>query len=98
MATDAEETCLFTVDFVNVEGMTLDGVLEEAVAQGMVDPEIVIINGLSAVSYKDEANNAGCVVLVDTNCNVITFTLMPIEDEDAELALGLIMSSLMPMD
>ncbi len=96
--TDDEETCLITIDAVNVEGMTLDGVLEEAVAQGMFEPEIVIINGLSAVSYKDEANNTGCVVLVDTNCNVITFSLMPIEGEDAELVFGLIMSSLMPLE
>ena len=96
--TDDEESCFITIDAVNVEGMTLDGVLEEAVAQGMFEPEIVIINGLSAVSYKDEANNAGCIVLVDTNCNVITFTLTPIEGEEAELAFGLIMSSLMPAE
>ncbi len=98
MATDAEETCLLTVDAVNVEGITLEGVLEAAAAEGMVGPEIVNINGISAVSYKDEANSAGCVVLVDDNCNVITFTLMPIDDEDAELAFGLIMSSLMPLE
>ena len=96
--TDDEETCLITVDAVNVEGMTLDGVLEAAVAEGMFEPEIVIINGLSAVSYKDEANNAGCIVLVDPNCNVITFSLMPIESEEAELAFALIMSSLMPLE
>ena len=96
--TDDEQSCLITIDAVNVEGMTLDGVLEEAVAQGMFEPEIVIINGLSAVSYKDEANNAGCIVLVDTNCNVITFSLMPIEGEEAELAFALIMSSLMPLE
>ena len=96
--TDDEETCLITVDAVNEEGMTLDGVLEAAIAEGMFEPEIVNINGLSAVSYKDEANNAGCIVLVDTNCNVITFTLMPIEGEEAELAFAVIMSSLMPLE
>ena len=96
--TDDEETCLITVDAVNMEGMTLDGVLEAAIAEGMFEPEIVNINGLSAVSYKDEANNAGCIVLVDTDCNVITFTLMPIEGEEAELAFAVIMSSLMPLE
>ena len=98
VASDEEETCLITVDYVNVEGMTLDGVLEEAVAQGMFEPEIVVINGLSAVSYKDEANHAGCIVLVDTNCNVITFTVLPVESEEEELAFALIMSSLMPLE
>ena len=98
VATDDEETCLFTIDAVNVEGITLDGVLESAVAAGMFEPEIGTINGLSAVSYKDEANNAGCIVLVDTNCNVITFTFMPIDAENAELLFGLIGASLMPLE
>ena len=94
----ADDSCALIIDAVHVDGMTLDQAYENAVASGMVEPEIVNLNGLSALSYKNEAINAGCIVLVDTNCNVITFTLMPIEGEEAELAFGLIMSSLMPLE
>ena len=94
----ADESAAVGVMYVDVEGMTLDGVLEAAAAEGMAEPEIVNINGIDAVSYKDEANNAGCIVLVDTNCNMIIFSFTPIEGEAAELAFGVIMSSLMPLE
>ena len=64
----------------------------------MFEPEIVNINGLDALSYKNADINAGCIVLVDTNCNMIIFSFTPIEGEAAELAFGVIMSSLMPLE
>ena len=98
MLTDEEVSCALTISYVNEEGMTLDKLLAAAVEEGMFEPEIVNINGLDALSYKDEANNLGCIALVDTNCNVIVFSLTPIDSEDAELVFGLIMSSLMPLE
>ena len=98
LLTDEEQTCAFIIDAVHVDGMTLDQAYQNAVDSGMVEPEIVNINGLNAVSYKNEAINAGCVVLVDTNSNLIIFSITPIEGEDAELVFGLIMSSIMPLE
>ena len=98
LMTDDEQTCAFIIDAVHVDGMTLDQAYENAVASGMIEPEIVNINGLDALSYKNESINAGCVVLVDTNSNMIIFSLTPIEGEDAELVFGLIMSSIMPLE
>ena len=91
-------TCALTVDAVHVDGMTLDQALENAKASGMFEPEIVNVNGLSALSYKNEAINAGCVVLVDTNSNMIIFSFTPIEGEAAQIAFTVIMSSLMPLE
>ena len=57
-----------------------------------------LVNGLSALSYKDEGNNVGVVVLVDTNCNMILFSFGPIDSEAAEAAYSVICSSLMPLE
>ena len=94
----ADDSCALTVDAVHVDGMTLDQALENAKASGMFEPEIVNVNGLSALSYKNEAINAGCVVLVDTNSNMIIFSFTPIEGEAAQIAFTVIMSSLMPLE
>ena len=93
-----DEDCYLAVDAVYVEGMTLDRAYENAVASGMYEPEIVEVNGLSALSYKDEGNNVGVVVLVDTNCNMILFSFGPIDSETAEAAFSVIFSSLMPLE
>lgn len=98
MLTDDEMSCALTVSYVHEDGMTLDKLLEAAIEEGMFEPEIVNINGLDAVSYKDEGNDLGVVALVDANCNVILFSVTPIAGEDAELVFGLIMSSIMPME
>lgn len=94
----ADDECAFVIDTVNVEGMTLDQAYENAVASGMFEPEIVKINGIDALTYKNEAINGGCVVLVDTNCNMIIFTFTPIEGENAEYAYAVISSSIMPLE
>ena len=94
----ADDTCAFIVDAIHVDGMTLDQAYENAVASGMIEPEIVNVNGLDALSYKNAEINAGCIVLVDTNCNMIIFSFTPIEGEEAELVFSLIMSSLMPLE
>ena len=93
-----DEDCYLAVDAVYVEGMTLDRAYENAVASGMYEPEIVEVNGLSALSYKDEGSNVGVVALVDTNCNMILFSFGPIDSEAAEAAFSVICSSLMPLE
>ncbi|MBR3016115.1 MAG: hypothetical protein IKH57_03370 [Clostridia bacterium] len=94
---DAEQTCAITIDAVYVEGMTLDQAYQNAVANGMAEPEIVTVNGIDALTYKDAANDLASVVLVDTNCNMIIFSFMPISAEGAELVFSFIAASIMPL-
>ena len=96
--TDADQSCALFIDAVNVEGMTLDQAYNNAVANGMTEPEIVNVNGIDTLSYKDEANNTAAVVLVDTNCNMIIFSFLPINVEGAELVFGIIAASIMPLE
>ena len=70
--------------------------LENAVNNGMTEPEIVNITGLDALTYGNESINAGSIVLVDTNCNMIIFSFTPIDNDVAKIAYGIISSSLMP--
>lgn len=93
---DAEQSFYVAVDALNVEGLTLDQALENAVANGMNEPEIDNINGLDAVTYDDPANGISCIVLVDTNSNMIVFSFGPTNTEEGQLVAGIIGSSLMP--
>ena len=95
---DQDQECYLAVDTINVEGMTLDQAYQNAVDNGMTGPEIVNINGLSAVTYADETNNIGCVVLVDTNSNMIIFSFGPFSEEGADMIFYLICSSIMPLE
>lgn len=95
---DNDQECFLSVDAVNVEGMTLDQALENAVANGMTEPEIVNINGIDAVTYGDETNNIGCIVLVDTNSNLIIFSFGPVDSDEGKVGYAVIASSLMPAE
>ncbi len=93
---DNDQECYLAVDAINVEGMTLDQALENAVNNGMTEPEMVTINGLDAVTYADPNNNIGVIVLVDTNSNMIIFSFGPVDSDEGKIAYGVIASSLMP--
>ncbi len=95
---DNDQECALVIDAVYVEGMTLDQAYENAVASGMKEPEIVNVNGLDTLSYINEALNCASLVLVDTNCNMIIFTLSPIDNDIAKIAFTVISSSLMPLE
>ena len=95
---DKDQECYLAVDFVNVEGMTLEQAYENAVNNGMTEPEIVNINGVSALTYKNDDANAGQIVLVDTNGNMIVFTFAPVDSEAGQIAYAVIGSSLTPLE
>ena len=96
--TDDEGSCALIISCVNQEGMTLEGLLAAAIEDGMVEPEIVNINGMDALSYKDAGNNAGCIALVYTDGDVVVFSFTPIDVEGADVIFGLLMASLMPLE
>ena len=95
---DNDQECVLTIDAVYVEGITLDQAYENAVANGMTEPEIVNINGIDALTYADETDNSGCVVLVDTNSNIILFSFAPVDSDVGKIGYAVIMSSLMPLE
>lgn len=96
--TDENQEAYLTIDAINVPDMTLDQAYQNAVDNGMTEPEIVNINGIDALTYGNEAANAGCVVLVDTNYNMIIFSFMPVDSDDGKMAYGIMTSSLMPAE
>ena len=96
--TDEAQECFLAIDTIHVDGMTLNQAYDNAVASGMKEPEIVNVNGLDTLSYLDETNNLGCIVLVDTNCNMIIFSLTPCDSEAAQLVFTVIGSSIMPLE
>ena len=93
----AEDGSYLVVDAGNVEGMTIDGLLESTqAAEGLTDVEMVIANGLSFVIYRSEELNCWSASLVDTNSNVINFLLGPAEDGSKE-AFSVIVASIQPV-
>lgn len=95
---DQDGDCYLTVDAVNIEGLTLDLAKENAINNGMTDVDIDVINGISAVTYQNTAENTGCIVLVDTNSNAIIFSFGPIDNEVAKIAFTVIASSIQPAE
>lgn len=96
--TDEEQSCVFSIYAVHVDGMTLEQAYQNAVDNGMKEPEIDIINGIYAVSYESEETNEGAIVLVDTNSNLIIFTFSPFNDDLGRLLFYIIGSSIMPLE
>jgi len=94
----ADEDCTLFITALHQDGMTLDAFAEGAVAAGYTDAEIVNVNGLYAVTYKDDEHSIGFITLVDTNSNMITFNFSPINTDLAQAGFSIIASSLMPME
>ena len=89
----------FVVDAVNMGEMTIDQLLANVSNNETVtDAEIVVNNGLSVVSYKNTASDCLTAALVDTNSNVIMFTMGPASAEGAAMVFYFIMSSLQPAE
>ena len=95
---DEDGECALTVDAINVEGMTLDQALQNAIDNGMTEPEITNLNGLDVLGYSDPNTNSGVMVLVDTNSNMIIFSFMPVDSDEGKIAYGVISTSLMPVE
>lgn len=93
-----DQTAYFAVDAANVEGMTLDAYYTNVQAANVEDVEMVTLNGLNAVTYKDNDTNVWSAVLVDTNSNIINFIMGPASDEGSDMVFGIVMSSLQAVE
>ena len=94
-----DQSAYLVIDAVHVDGMTLDQAIENAKAT-MKDVDAVNANGLSGVSYINEAADIYCFSLVDTNSNIINFSMGPVssDPENAKLVFSFIMASLQPAE
>ena len=94
-----DQSSYFVVDAVHVDGMTLDQAIENAQATAK-SVDAINTNGLSAVSYINEASDTMCVSLVDTNSNIINFAVGPYsaDPENTETVFSFIMASLQPAE
>lgn len=90
-----DQSAYFIVDAVNMGEMTIDQLLENVSnSETATDAEMVITNGLSVVSYKNTAADCLTAALVDSNSNIIMFSMGPASTEGADMVFYFIMSSL----
>lgn len=83
----------------NVEGDGLDVWRDAFVNIGYEDAEIVVINGIQALMYSDEANDLLNVFfpLIDSG-KMLHFTFWPYTDEDFQSVIYMMVSSLQEME
>lgn len=97
--TDDEKTCAMVVVALKIEGKTMEQLVAEATEDGMTEIDVVEINGIPAIAYKAEAENMGCVALVDVENGVmVVFSFTPFDTEEAQALFALIMSSVTPAE
>lgn len=90
-----DHTAYFVVDAVNAGEMTPDQMLANVQAS---DPEgnaqMVQVNGLTVVIYKNTAADCYTAALVDTNNNIIMFSMGPAADADAAAVFEYVINTL----
>ena len=92
-----DQSAYLTVDALNVEGMTLDQLFENSKAsETLANVEMVNINGLDFVVYQNTEANIYSACLVDTNSNVIVFSMGPASEDGAEQVFFIVTASLQP--
>ena len=64
----------------------------------MTNAEMMNSNGLSVISYQNTAADCWTGALVDTNSNIIMFSMGPASTEGADLVYSFIMASLQPAE
>ena len=94
-----DQSAYLVVDAVNMGEMTIDQLLANVSSSDTVaEAEMLKTNGLTVVSYKNTAADCLTAALVDTNSNIIMFTMGPASAEGSELVFYFIMASLQPAE
>ena len=94
-----DQSAYFIVDAVNMGEMTIDQLLENVSNnESVTDAQMTVSNGLTVVSYKNTAADCWTGALVDTNSNIIMFSMGPASEEGSELVFYFIMASLQPAE
>ena len=89
-------------DFWNLEDLGLDIWLPNDLGgpalRVVEEVELIHMNGLDAVVYKDAGNDLWSATLVDTNSNLINFIMGPASEEGCKDVFAIIIASLQPED
>ena len=92
-----DNSAYFTVDAINAGETTLDALFEKVSSnETCTDAEMITSNGLSIISYKNTAADCLTAALVDTNSNIIMFSMGPASADGADVVFYFIMASLQP--
>ena len=94
-----DQSAYFAVDAVNVPDMTLAQFYENAqAAEAAEEVEMLNVNGLDGVVYRDATNDLWSFSLVDTNCNVINFIMGPSSEDGSKEVFSIILASIQPYE
>ena len=90
-----DQTAYFTVDAVNAGEMTIDQLYENVTNDAnSTDVEVLDCNGLTVVSCRNNQTDCFTGALVDTNSNIIMFSMGPASSEGADAVFYYVMASL----
>ena len=94
-----DQSSYIAVDAANVENLTLDQLYENTQkASGVSDVDLITMNGLNAVVYKNLDSDFWSGSLVDTNSNIINFVMGPASAENVKKLFPVLMASLQPAE
>ena len=94
-----DQSAYFIVDAVNMGEMTIDQLLANVSAsESVANAQVMNTNGLTVVSYQNTAADCWTGALVDTNSNVIMFSMGPASAEGSDMVFSFIMLSLQPAE
>ncbi len=94
-----DQSAYLAVDAINVGETTIDQLFEQVSSNETVtNAEMMNSNGLSVISYQNTAADCWTGALVDTNSNIIMFSMGPASTEGADLVYSFIMASLQPAE
>lgn len=80
--TTEDESAVVSVTYAAIDGLTVDGLYNLFTeTEGIEDLEIVVINGIAAVSYEMPEQDSMTVSFVDDDGYAFEFTFAPVSDE-----------------
>jgi len=98
-ASAAGDNGFLVVDAVNLGELTVDQWFEMVNSnEAMSDVRMDNMNGLTVVMYKNVVSDLWVCSLVDTNSNIITFSMGPASEDGSEFVFNLLMKSLQAIE
>ena len=94
----AEDGSAVAVQYVNVEGMTLEAYAEALPGVGATEIETGTVNGLPCVTYEVPANKSVNIAFTTQAGYILEVVVAPVEDDNAKLAAGIILASICSTD
>ena len=90
----AEDGSGVAVQYVNVEGMTLEAYAEALVQAGITEVETGTVNGLPCVTYEVPASNSMNIAFTTEAGYILEAVVAPVTDDNSKLAGSIILASI----